>query len=302
MAEFSSTTGFFRARSPNGNLSFYKIERTLSLHEKAGVYRASCNGNAFALKLFPLESELFEYESRFSFLTHPNILPPLICESGPVLLNGVEKSHAFILSEFCSNGDFDSLLRKKIKIDEKLARTYFKQLLKAVDYLYENDIAHGDIKPENAFLDENFILRLGDFDLAYKNGDECLSQGTENFRAPEVNRGQMYNPYLADIFSMAVFLFYIMSGSKLPFTEDRPEEYELFCEDPERYWEEFTKAEGSEDNFSDDFKALFEGMTRANPNERFYLDEIHDSNWLKGEVYEDGELKNLMEAKLKRIY
>ena len=43
-------------------------------------------------------------------------------------------------------------------------------LIKGPAYLHEHLIAHGDIKPDNLPVDENFCLKIIDFDIAMRGG------------------------------------------------------------------------------------------------------------------------------------
>ena len=54
--------------------------------------------------------------------------------------------------------------------NENLARYYFKQLIEAMEYLHENNVAHRDLKPENIVLSmkDRGHVKLVDFGFAKK--------------------------------------------------------------------------------------------------------------------------------------
>ena len=47
------------------------------------------------------------------------------------------------------------------------------QLLRALDYLHTLRVVHRDVKPSNLLLAERGVLRLGDFGIARRLGDEA---------------------------------------------------------------------------------------------------------------------------------
>lgn len=49
---------------------------------------------------------------------------------------------------------------------EKIVRTYFHQLVDALEYLHKSGIAHLDLKPENIALGDKFMLKIMDFELS----------------------------------------------------------------------------------------------------------------------------------------
>jgi serine/threonine protein kinase len=109
---------------------------------------------------------------------------------------------------------------KEVKLDdEKLVRTYFHQLVEAVEHMHEKGMGHQDIKLDNLLLDNDFQLKVADFDLCWKEGDEEQSKGTINYRAPEVLLYENYEPQPADVFAMGIVLFAMHNGKIFPFLE-----------------------------------------------------------------------------------
>eukprot|EP00330_Aristerostoma_sp_ATCC50986_P012246 CAMPEP_0114602584 /NCGR_PEP_ID=MMETSP0125-20121206/25153_1 /TAXON_ID=485358 ORGANISM="Aristerostoma sp., Strain ATCC 50986" /NCGR_SAMPLE_ID=MMETSP0125 /ASSEMBLY_ACC=CAM_ASM_000245 /LENGTH=217 /DNA_ID=CAMNT_0001812859 /DNA_START=41 /DNA_END=694 /DNA_ORIENTATION=- len=118
-----------------------------------------------------------------------------------------------IVMEYIPHGDLFTLVSKK-NCCEKLARTFFHQMVQAIEYLHEKEqIAHLDIKPEN-FLIHNTGIKLIDFDFSHKM-DEPLNEGmkgTPGYRPPELLSGGLKNLKSADIYSLGVVLFTIVVG------------------------------------------------------------------------------------------
>ena len=85
-------------------------------------------------------------------------------------------------------GCFDFLTENKhLFRDEKLVRTYFRQLIEDLEYLHHRGVAHLDIKLENLLIDANFSLKVTNFDLsAFIEGRNLLARRTRFRRAPEI--------------------------------------------------------------------------------------------------------------------
>lgn len=91
--------------------------------------------------------------------------------------------------DYAPKGDlFDMLMNNIDVFDDKLARTYFHQIIDGVEYMHSQSTAHLDLKPDNILIDSNGSIKIADFDLSYMKEDKimCKGKGTTNFRAPEV--------------------------------------------------------------------------------------------------------------------
>ena len=70
--------------------------------------------------------------------------------------------------------------------------------------------------------------------------------------------------------------------------------YEMKEEDGGRYWRKLERLVGK-DLWIGEFRELFEGMTRREVGERWGLEKVREAEWMKGEVMEDGEVREFME-------
>jgi len=264
----------------------------------------------FAIKAYPKEqdkvSSSFLNERRFLFLDHKNIIsmkPTL--KNMTCCLEERMPNKSFLIMEYAPYGNFYELLAsKKLKFDETLARTYFRQLIEGLEYLHEQGVAHLDLKPHNLLLGNNFQLKIADFDLAMLREDKIIrGRGSKFYRAPELLGSKMSNPMLADIYSAGIFLFLMKTGGTLPHVEGRKYKgvnlFELMNEDNEKFWETHLEFLGEGPNFvSEDFKTLFNSMTKKKAKERASLGEIKKSRWYNGDFYDDKELERVMTSLL----
>lgn len=81
-------------------------------------------------------------------------------------------------------------------------------------------VIHRDVKTPNILLDDNLVVKLGDFGLAiladctdrHQRYSHC---GTPSYMAPEVVKRQKYS-YEVDMWSVGVVTFFLIYG-KHPF-------------------------------------------------------------------------------------
>lgn len=264
----------------------------------------------FALKLFPYKngkmSPFFVNEAQFAGLSHQNVISTVHFESEKVIpCRNKSTRVSYTVMELAPFGDFfEILMTKRIQFDEKLARTYFRQLIQGIEYLHSYGVAHLDLKPENILLGENFQLKIADFDHASLNG-KCRvpSLGTANFRAPEMLNAQIEDHAAADVYSAGIMLFLFKTSGCLPYLEQSQyQDIDLFESLQERnseFWDLHCEIQGKSQSFFDeDFCALFNAMTKGDPQERVTISQIVASEWYNGPIYSEEELIEVMREKL----
>ena len=75
-----------------------------------------------------------------------------------------------IVMEFASGGELFGLINQG-RLREDLARSYFQQLISALEHCHNRQIVHRDLKPENLLLDEAKQIKVADFGLATQMQD-----------------------------------------------------------------------------------------------------------------------------------
>ncbi|XP_050405135.1 cyclin-dependent kinase 7-like [Patella vulgata] len=130
------------------------------------VYLGSKYGNQYAIKEIPanLEKEKLDKlknEAKvLKALNHPNIVRSID--------SFLEDANFYIVLEFCNAGDLNGfILNNKPDYLTKLYVT--EQTIDALSYLYEREIIHRDIKPDNIminYLQNRCTIKIGDFGLA----------------------------------------------------------------------------------------------------------------------------------------
>ena len=214
----------------------------------------------------------------------------------------MDSKSSVLITEYAPKGDLLKLVNAFRRFPDIVTKSYFHQLVEALEYLHAKGIAHGDIKPENILVDETFNLKLADFGSAAKFSKGDLSTeitGSYLYFSPEKHLEESYDPFEADIFAPGVVLFIMVSGS-LPF-ESATKDDELYKFIIEENFEEFwqihedlrTMREGysvPKGLFKPSFKELMNRMLCFDPKRRCSLDEIKRCKYYQETVLGDDKL------------
>ena len=193
------------------------------------------------------------------------------------------------------------------KFSTNVTRTFFFQLMNAVNYMHSRGIVHRDIKPENILLTNSYVLKLADFGfataLAGKDKSFILHTklGTEGYMAPEVQT-KNYQGVKADIFSCGVILF-IMYTASPPFERSIPTDpfYKLLKDKNYAAFWNFHSKRRPAGFFSEEFKDLIQKMLTFDYNERPSMVEISQHPWVKGPVFSTESIQVEFEERKRKV-
>jgi serine/threonine protein kinase len=192
------------------------------------------------------------------------------------------QNYVFMVMELASGGDlFDHIVRGH-GVSESEAGHYFLQLLDGVEYCHMHNIVHRDLKPENVLLDSNQSVKICDFGFSkcipvQATGGNAMCHtvvGTELYCAPEVLRRVPYDGKLADIWSLGVILFALISGC-------------LPVDHPSTADEKFRRLSKGQLNyrpwemFSGPVKECLIGLLQVTPEKRMPLQAVRKSAFLR---------------------
>ena len=129
-----------------------------------------------------------------------------------------------IVFELCPVGDLlTAIMDGEFNNLTDLKRAYV-QILSAVAFLHENNIAHGDIKPENILFDASHTPKLTDFGYCHRCriGSQKDKSGTLFYAAPQLLRKGNFDTHKADVWSLGI-TFFAMAASQFPFPDGNDE-------------------------------------------------------------------------------
>ncbi|MCQ3971962.1 MAG: hypothetical protein DPW09_00795 [Anaerolineae bacterium] len=208
----------------------YQIIQRLGRGGMADVYKAFHTGLAVhrALKVIRPEfvaeegfKERFQREAQaVAALRHPNIVQ--------MHDFGVQDNLYYMVMEFVEGQDLKSYLTQhgQVRPFSQVA-VILEQVASALGYAHGRNVVHRDIKPANIMLTPEGQAILMDFGIAKMLAmEERMTQtgvgiGTPAYMSPEQARGQSDVGPPADIYSLGIVLYEMLTG-RVPFSADTP--------------------------------------------------------------------------------
>ena len=212
--------------------------------------------------------------------------------------------------DYFSKGNLLDYIQNSDKFSERHAKILFKKIVEGIKFCHKKNICHLDIKPANIIFDNEFEPIIIDFGLSKKIKDdknEILQYmgktGTIQYECPEMWEIGKYTGVEADIFSLGVLLFNLIS-TKCGFgkaTNNDPYYSLIINRNYIQYFDIFKNIINVE--LSENFKDLYTKMIAYEPKNRPIIEEILAHPWFD-EIKNLGkeEEKKEIEVKLKEIY
>ncbi len=170
-------------------------------------------------------AQRFQREARLiAKLEHPHILP----------IYDFDGTHnpPYIVMRYMDSGTLKGILQhKQLPLAE--IGYLMQQISSALDYAHRQGVVHRDIKPSNIMMDRDgnaFVTDLGIARMTsshhLSSGDEPITAsgtiiGTPDYMAPEQALGDPDVDHRADIYSMGVLLFEMLTGRR-PYLSESP--------------------------------------------------------------------------------
>jgi TolB-like protein/tetratricopeptide (TPR) repeat protein/tRNA A-37 threonylcarbamoyl transferase component Bud32 len=212
----------------------YRIEQEIGRGAAATVYLAQDlrHGRRVALKV--LNSELgaalgverFQREIRTQArLQHPHILP--------LFDSGSAAGRLFCTMPYVEGGSLRDRLRREGPLPLEATAQLTAEVASALTYAHALGVIHRDIKPANILISASGHALLTDFGIAYAIEDGSgharpgritesgVTLGTPAYMSPEQSVGDEAVDSRSDIYSLAVVVYEMLSGSP-PFTGPNP--------------------------------------------------------------------------------
>jgi len=233
-----------------GKVGPYKIISLLGTGAFSKVLLAKPNDGSssvsVALKMIACEPWKVDERMRVSWVREAETLKRI---SHPSIVNFLRafrtpKHYTLVLEAVPGDELFELLSHHHAQVSQRewLVRRIFGELANAVHWMHSIHLVHRDIKLENIMLTRKLfasgspltpwtlgstpLIKITDFGLArfVKEGQLLETRcGSEEYAAPELILGKMYDGCKTDIWAMGVVLYAMITGA-IPFLSPGPQE------------------------------------------------------------------------------
>lgn len=218
------------AERSGSSISGYKILGKLGSGAMATVYKAKqvSLDRMVAIKKLPKKfSQNPQFIERFfaegraaASLNHPNIVQAFDV--------GNEGDMYFFVMEYVEGRSIHEDMVKHKRFKESDTIDIAIQVAEALEHAHERGLIHRDVKPKNIMITKEDVVKLADMGLARAMSDVETAEaeagrafGTPYYISPEQIRGEKEIGPPADIYSLGVTLYHMVTGN-VPFEGKSP--------------------------------------------------------------------------------
>ena len=134
------------------------------------------------------------------------------------------KTHTFLVYEYFNGMKLSDYIIKKKKFSEDESLKIFKEILSVLIYLKEMYLCNLNLNSHNILIDEKNNIKICDFKFGHFYSPKEKSKSNligDHFSAcPELHSKRPYNPELADVWSLGILLYQLITGT-LPFKSQK---------------------------------------------------------------------------------
>lgn len=201
-------------------LANYSYVRTLETggHGSVALFECADESPDVAVKLMHRSSINATREE--AIVKHSMLTSPHVIKLKEVVAH---KSVIAVVMEHAAGGSLEEFVKKSKngRLTESRARSFFQQLMKAVEYTEKKGITNRDLKLSNTLLsikdDGEVLLKISDFGYSIHDLSDVKRKAQAlAYVAPEVMASEKYDDKMADIWQCGVMLYAMLFG-KFPF-------------------------------------------------------------------------------------
>ena len=141
----------------------YQIGQIISQGPHGTVYEALSMKNGEQVAIKTVKSKKEHIENIMNYLTkkllnidHLNLVNYIEVDETP-------NYEVSIVSELISGSSLHTVLSTFGKLNENICKLFTKQILCGLEHLQKQGSYHGNLKPQNIFVDKNGIVKMGDY-------------------------------------------------------------------------------------------------------------------------------------------